>query len=127
VSIYREHDDTQIPELVDSICNEFFGVGRKFNAGMTIFFISLSGVFYRFFIDESILFWDVGNQDPEDDLSEGEKYIDIASKYNLKNLKITNIQIKDGILYIVFNDVEKLKFINNDDLTFIEMQHISNK
>ncbi len=117
--IVRQHCETEIPELVGSVCEGFHGIGKGLSNGMLYFFISLSGISYRFFIDEGILFWEPGELLSNTDL-DGEECQDITSQFNLNGSQISLIKMQDGVLEIQFDGGKTLKLTENDGLTYIE-------
>ncbi|WP_419903361.1 hypothetical protein [Kiloniella sp.] len=105
MSVSRQDSQTEIPELVGTRCEEFCGVGRSLKDGLGVFYICLSRTSYRFFIDVGVLFWSESPKDPEDDLLEGESYIDLLPSFGIQPLsKVTKIEMKEGKLLIQLNE-----------------------
>jgi hypothetical protein len=120
MSASRQHSETEISELIGTRCEELLGVGETLTDGLSIFYILLSGVMYKFFIDEGVLFWGESQLNPEEDLEEGESYINIILSLDLQSsLKVKSIKMKDKMLIIQFSNCAIL-FYNNDDLTFVK-------
>jgi hypothetical protein len=95
-------------------------VGHSISDGFSLFFIFVSGVMYKFFIDEGVLFWDESQIDPKEDLCDGESYIDLMSSFDIPTSNdIKKIKMSNGKLRLHFTDVG-LELTNKDELTFIE-------
>jgi len=114
--INRQHHTTQIPQLVGKECEELIGIGNSIQEGIYLFFIKLSGDYYRFFIDEGVLFWDEATKE---DLDEEDGYLDLLLYYKTKLGKIKNISMKNSSLTIE-GEQKQFLFKNNNGLTFIE-------
>ncbi|WP_425628499.1 hypothetical protein [Vibrio neptunius] len=119
MAITRQHGETEITELVGTRCEEILGVGSKLSDGLSVIFILLSGIMYKFFIDESVLFWGESKRDPEEDLDEGESYISLLPHFNIQSpAEVRKIEMKDGKLVVQFGDCA-IEFRNNDDMTHV--------
>ncbi len=120
MNINRQHHETEIPELIGAICESFLAVGSSSKTGFSMFFIKLSGITYKFFLDESVLFWDKSDQDPEDDLGDEVSYIDLRTIVSINfNIEVKRISMSSGKLKIQFPN-QTLVFSNTEDLTYIE-------
>jgi len=107
--INRQHHTTEMPELAGKECEELIGVGKSIENGISLFFIKLSGDYYRFFIDEGVLFW---NKATKEDLDEEYEYLDLLLYYKTKLGKIKNISMKNRTLTI---EGEQIQFLFKDD------------
>ncbi len=124
MKISRQHSETKIDEFNGLYCEQLFGLGQTLSAGLSLFYIVISGVSYKFFIDEGVLFWSEALQDPEDDLTDNEKYIDILSCYDIQNEeKLNGIHMKNGMLEINIGG-GRLKFTNIDDMMLVHKVYV---
>jgi len=86
--------------LVDTVIEEFWGVGDPDSKEMLFFYITLSGTSYRFFVDVGVLFWEKGSKDPEDDLGDDQSYINLLSLHDVHSQPVKKIEMKDHKLYL---------------------------
>jgi hypothetical protein len=78
--------------------------------------LEASGVWYRFFIQHGILFWDTAAPDPEDDLGEGEDYDDVLKENGLmKNEHVEAVNMKDGCLTLTFTEGPTFRIDESED------------
>ncbi|MEZ8083715.1 hypothetical protein [Enterovibrio norvegicus] len=127
MSIIRQHSETEISELKGHHCDQLIGVGSTVSNGLSLFFIFVSGVMYKFFIDEGVLTWEESLQNPEDDLYDGESYIDLVSHFGIpRSGELRKIEMSDSTLKIHFPNMG-LQFTNKDEMTFVtKVQYIDN-
>lgn len=103
MSIRIQSNEVEVPELVGTVIEEFWGVDNSISKEILFLYITLSGISYRFFIDEGVLFWEEGSNDPEDDLEESQSYIDILSLYDVPLQPVKKIEMKDRKLSIILS------------------------
>lgn len=95
--ITRQHSDTTITELHGQVCESLIGPGRSPDEPVLFMFLKIEGGnWHRFDIDINVLFWQEGAApDPEDDLDEGEQYIDYGLYYRVNGATIRLIEMRD--------------------------------
>ncbi len=104
IDIVRQTYETSINEIEGETCNQLIGVGTDIFGSMDVFYINVSGTFFRFFIDEEVLFWEKGTPDEGEDLFSGQKYIEISSILNFENKIIKGAYKKGNDFSILFAD-----------------------
>jgi len=119
MTITRQHNETEFPELAGKYCERILGVGTDITDEFSIFFIVISGIMYKFFIDEGVLFWDKCLQDPEEDLDEGERYVDILPSFRLNSANVVKIEMKNKKLLVQL-DKGTILFEDNDGSTIVK-------
>lgn len=108
--ITRQHDETSMTEIVGQNCERFIAVCNN-DEMYNIFYLELSNVYHRFFLDAGLLFWRSGeNPDEEDDLYGGDRYVDLGREYDLVGSSVASI--------IFQNDRLEMKFSNDVSLSF---------
>lgn len=109
--ISRQHSETEIPEIVGKTCDSILAVGGSIIGNILIFYVSLGGMWLRIFLDAGALFVDVcEGPDPEDDLDDGEKYLDLITIYGLKKEEISVASMKDGVFRLGFKSGVEMHF-----------------
>ena len=110
--ITRQHDETSMTEVAGQNCERFIAVCNN-DEIYYIFYLKLSNVYHRFFLDAGNLFWRSGeNPDEEDDLDGGDRYVDLGREYDLVGSSVSSI--------IFQNDRLEMKFSNDVSLLFEE-------
>jgi hypothetical protein len=116
MEITRQHETTTIDELSGSSCTNLLATGPGNDDGFHAWYFEASEVWYRFFIQHGILFWDTVDPDPEDDLAPGEDYCDVLKQNGLpRNEQIEAIHMKTGQLTISFCDGSSCTILENDN------------
>lgn len=110
MEIARQHETTTINELSGAECTRVLGVGPAHELGPLFCYIQAGGEWYRFYIQQGILFWITTEPDPEDDLGEGEEYADILEDAGVNKSLIESIEMGDGCLTITFATGQRLTF-----------------
>lgn len=89
MSISRQHEQTEIYEIHGAECKRMLAVPGA-NDGEIIFVHMLVGeTWLRFFLDAGVLFVEEGvGPVPDEDLADGEDYIDLTAKYDCEGSKI---------------------------------------
>lgn len=112
--INRQLDNTTLTEVNGKICRDFIGVfSGKINKYL-YFYIDISKIYHRFYLDAGLLFWssDV-NFDPENDLLEGDHYVNLGNKFNVTGSKIENISMANCHLDMEFNNGVRITLKND--------------
>lgn len=100
--VTRQDAETEIPELVGTMCHGILGVGTSAEDGITALFLKAGDTWYRIFIDAGVLFWDPGEPDPEAELMEGEEFLDLLAPIGASALRIEHIHMHHGELHVEF-------------------------
>ncbi|MCF7789037.1 MAG: hypothetical protein K9N47_23130 [Prosthecobacter sp.] len=112
-AIHRQHETTCIPELAGQVCSAFKAVSHENSQIFGVFYMQLSGAWYRFFLDAGLLFWQDGPApDPYDDLLDGEAYIDLGNVLGVVGSSITEISMHDCQLLLQFENGARLTLRN---------------
>ncbi len=116
MKIQRQHETTTIDELEGTTCKELKGVGSIKNNCFHFWYLRANDIWYRFFLQHSILFWDTSAPDPEDDLSDNEDYHDLLAQIGPPGSRVIGtIKMSDDILTITFTDGPALVFSESQD------------
>ena len=111
--IRRQHENTSIPELRGTCCAAFKAVIREQDKRLGLLYIQLSGVWHRFFLDAGLLFWEEGCcPDPDDDVLEGERYVDLGESLHAIGVPIQAIEMRDSTLTLQFENSARLVLRN---------------
>ncbi len=102
MEISRQSANTIIDELAGHVCEIILAVGSSMDEGLSIFYLRSGQVWYRFFIDTGVLFWNTSAPDRADDLREGDIYIPVWHAPGEQDPLVTIRQVKmsDGVLTI---------------------------
>lgn len=124
-TIRRQHEHTSIPELYGKHCAEFKVVLRESDNHYGPMFLHLSGVWHRFYLDAGLLFWEEGpGPDPENDLLDGERYTDFASRLGVIGIPISRIEMDGSRLRLDFDNGARLVLgteVEDDGAVLIEL------
>jgi hypothetical protein len=117
MNIVRQDDTTSFPELCGTQVQQFLGVKceDEQEERYHLFYIRLDNVWYRFFIEWEILFWETNSPDRENDLLESEEYIDILLERPSEAKRvIKEIVMRDGVLTMQFEDDTRVVIVTVD-------------
>jgi len=79
MKIFRQHTETELPEIVGKLCSEIVAVPSDEENVVYSLYLRVEETWLRIFIQAGLLFADeCSGPDPEDDLSEDEKYLDLG-------------------------------------------------
>ncbi|CAN5629439.1 hypothetical protein BH09VER1_BH09VER1_14630 [soil metagenome] len=108
--ISRQHETTTLEELEGKLCSEFLVVYDAKLKKYGCCYMNVEGVFHRFYLDAGLLFWrSHRSPDPENDLGEGDCYVDFGKKFKVAGINVVNISMGNCRLDIRFeNGVEIL-------------------
>lgn len=93
-------------ELCGAVCSAFVGTSGPDPLNVSILYIRLDDTWHRFFLDVGLLLWRSGDEpNPEDDLSPGETYRDLAAELAVLGVALADIVMTaDGVLRITFRN-----------------------
>lgn len=112
-TIRRQHENTSIPELRGTCCTAFKAVIREQDKRLGLLYIQLFSVWHRFFLDAGLLFWEEGRcPDPDDDVLEGEHYIDLGESLRVIGASVQEIEMRDSTLTLQFDNRARLVLRN---------------
>ncbi|MGH6650376.1 MAG: hypothetical protein ACREB7_04510 [Sphingopyxis sp.] len=98
-------------EIFGKLCENFVAVSNQESAIYSLFYMTISGVSHRFFLDAGALFWSSGMEpDEDDDLLEGDVYVDFAKQYDLAGSRIESIDFANDLLRMRFANGVRLNF-----------------
>lgn len=101
--IYRQDEETTVPELYGQRCSAFGAVVRPGDERWGLAHLQLDGGWHRFYLDAGLLFWaEIPAPSLEDDLDDGEIYRDIGASLRAIGAEITKIEMRDCILVLEF-------------------------
>ncbi len=121
MNIVRQDAWTEFPELIGHTCNELMGVGDSHDQGYDIFYMSLDNSTYRFFMDVDILFCRPAEKDPDDDIGDGKRYIDLFEALGVQApLVISKIEFKSGVLMMSFENDRIIFFSDEEEMTLVQ-------
>ena len=101
--IYRQDEETSIPELYGQRCTAFGAVVRSRDAHWGPVHLQLDGRWHRFYLDAGLLFWvEIPAPTIEDDLSDGETYQDIGASLRVLGAFVAKIEMHDCTFVLEF-------------------------
>jgi hypothetical protein len=89
-----------VPELAGKSCNELIAVPAEQPDGILVLYLLADSTWHRLFIDEGVLFLNEHAPDREDDLGEGESYVDLAAKLACRGNAIESVRMENRRLTI---------------------------
>ena len=108
-SVRRQSESTIISELSGHHCSSFFGIRSESDSSLELLFLQVEGIWHRFYLDAGLLFWEeTEGPDPEEDLLEGERYVDLASELHVAGVGISEIRMSDNRLLLRFENGARL-------------------
>ena len=109
--ICRQHEATHVIELRGKRCFIFQAVYSVADKKYGPFYLKAAETWHRFYLDAGLLFWEEGiAPDLEDDLFEGDEYVDLGEFIPAVGSIITRIEMADGILVMQFEKGPTLEF-----------------
>ncbi len=128
--VLRQHANTVLHELRGATCESFLAVPHASsrdadnNGYLYLYlYLNLDNTWHRFYIDAGLLFWEDGRApDAEDDLTEGEAYVDVGDMLGVGGVAVTEIRMADGRLTLSFDGGPRVVLVNRkeDDAMFLE-------
>ena len=122
MSIHRQHDKTIISELSKKKCEKLLAVAESLTSAITFMYMMVEGVWHRFYIDCSVLFWDEGiPPDAEEDLSINENYYNIIEHLNMHDNEIAHISMDKGQLIIKFLKGKEIRLTEEEEEVYLKL------
>ena len=105
----RQHETTTVHEVASKRCSALLAVCNS-NSKLALFYLHLEpDEWHRFFLDAGLLFWSSGGPpDPDNDLLEGDRYLDLGDSLQMVGHRITCVCMEDGVLKITMDNRSKL-------------------
>lgn len=98
-----QHSCAEISEILGLIPDKFIAVKSDCGSCISHFYLLFGELWVRGCLDVGVLFLDpCAHPDEDDDLEEGESYLDILDEFNLGAEEITSASMKNGVLKIQF-------------------------
>ncbi len=120
--ISRQHCETEISEIKGKKCDNILAVCGATKEFVILFYMEIEGVWLRVFLDNSVLFVDTRETpDAEDDLDDGEEYINLADLHKVRNDKIERATMKNGVFELMFSKGAIFRFKEQNDETVLEI------
>ncbi len=118
--VSRQDELTEVSELYCRVCDRLLAVAPPSLEVVTFFYALVEGVWHRFYLDAGLLFWDEGQApEEEEDLYEGDTYVDLSARLNVVGKAIEEIRMANGRLTLRFSGGARLVLEDRDDDTFI--------
>ena len=114
--ISRQHAETRIVELSGWQCEHLLALPSEYADVITVLYLKADGLWFRFFIDAGVLFFDeCDGPDPEDDLSPGEQYCNVGDKCGCSGDVIELIDMRNKTLRIAFASGRMITLSEQED------------
>ncbi len=95
--VSRQDELTEVSELYCRVCDRLLAVAPASLDVVTFFYALVEGVWHRFYLDAGLLFWDEGQApEEEEDLYEGDTYVDLSTRLNVVGKAIEEIRMANG-------------------------------
>lgn len=102
--ITRQHEETDIYEIVGKVCEKLISVPEEGEDTVILLYILIDHIWLRIFLDDGLIFVDESaGPDPDDDLDEGETYVNLHEKYDCVGKIITMANMKGGVFSLGFS------------------------
>jgi len=99
----RQHNDTEVTELEGQQCQKLLAVPSAEEGVLTVLYLRAGGHWYRFYLDECVLFLDLcGEPDKEEDLEKGQAYVDVARQLDVVDQSIESMVMCECTLRLTF-------------------------
>jgi hypothetical protein len=113
MAIVLQDADVTVSELHGRTCSAFRAVGCPGDTIFGLFYLRVEDTWHRFFLDAGLLFWHEGPApDPEDDLGEGDRYVDLGTELGATGARIAVVEMRDGHFRIEFANGARLRMRN---------------
>lgn len=114
--ITRQHLETRMTEIFGKACESFVAVFDQETALYSPFYMTISGVSHRFFLDAGLLFWSSHREpDEDDDLLDSDVYVDFGKQYDLAGSRIESVDFAHDLLSMRFSNGVRLNFMGGVD------------
>lgn len=120
--ISRQHAETTLDELVGETCSRLLAVPGDSASEVLVCYLEAASHSHRFFLDAGLLFWREGvAPDSEEDLAEGQDYVDIGTASGLSGQKLKRISMQAGVLRIESEDGHAIELVGCDGASRLRM------
>jgi hypothetical protein len=101
--VARQHSETELSEIAGDVVERILAVRGTGNDGLVLFYVFIRGFWLRIFLDAGVLFLNVcDGPNAEDDLSEGDEYLDLSENYGINGEEVSKAFMKNGVFRIAF-------------------------
>ena len=103
--VVRQDEETTVPEVCGTPISEFkvyFHSEDPIEVG--VLFLRLGDIWHRFFLDAGLLFWKNAAPDPENDLDDGQDYINWGEELKVIGATLSEVDFRDEILRMRFDN-----------------------
>lgn len=103
--VVRQDEETTVPEVCGIPISEFkvyFHSESPIEVG--VLFLKLGDNWHRFFLDAGLLFWKNAAPDPENDLDDGQDYINWGEELKVIGATLSEVDFRDEILRMRFDN-----------------------
>lgn len=103
--VVRQDEETTVPEVCGIPISEFkvyFHSEDPIEVG--VLFLRLGDIWHRFFLDAGLLFWKNAAPDPENDLDDGQDYINWGEELKVIGATLSEVDFRDEILRMRFDN-----------------------
>ncbi len=117
MTIERQHEDTEIHELVGKPCDALIAVQPAGDpSSILIMYLRVGDHWHRFFLDAGLLFWQEGPApDAEDDVDADHVYADVGERTGAAGLVLQGIQMREKRLRIRFDGGLQIELVEDGD------------
>ena len=117
MTIERQHDDTEIHELVGKTCDALIAVQPAGDpSSVLIMYMRVGDQWHRFYLDAGLLFWREGPApDAEDDLDADHIYSDVGAQIGAAGLTLQSVRMRDRRLRIRFDGGTRIDLVEEDE------------
>jgi hypothetical protein len=110
MTIRLQHETATVSELRGATCSAFRAIEDSNTGFLGPLYLEASGTWHRFYLDAGLLFWQEGSEpEPEDDLLDGERYIDLAASLGVVGQGLADIEMRDSQLRVEFQNGARLR------------------
>lgn len=104
--VIRQHEETEVPEVCGIPCSKFHvSLYSRDPVEVGLLYMKLGETWHRFFLDAGLLFWKEGPQpDPENDLVDGEDYVDWGQQLSVVGVALSEVAIDDSVFWMRFDN-----------------------
>ncbi|MDH3703848.1 MAG: hypothetical protein OEU46_21345 [Alphaproteobacteria bacterium] len=124
MTIERQHDDTEIHELVGKTCDALIAVQPADEpSSVLMMYMRVGDRWHRFFLDAGLLIWREGPApDAEDDLDAEHVYSDVGERAGAAGRVLRSIRMRENRLRIRFDDGSRIDLVEDDDTVRLKLE-----
>lgn len=105
MNIFRQHGQTELHEIIGKVCKKVLAIPSEEKGIILALYLMVDEIWLRVFIQAELLFVDqCDGPDPEDDLADGEEYLDIGLDIGCEESEISSAVMMDGVFKINFSN-----------------------